>query len=160
MPQEMTHTHLCVSMTSTGELVEHLSIYHCAPCFQMLLTEDVATEEFESTIDIADMDSKYHTNQHFPTPCIEFTHGAILTTYTIAQHRIIPINKREKLLQVVYIELTIRVHKEDQLLVGGLEASYKCGAIALVHSMMDNMQTCFKGSRTVQNDSWAIVASI
>src|SRR5579872_5734412 len=107
----MLNTHFAISVPGTIQLIEHLSVDHCATGFEWILLEKVGMQELESAINIAHMYSQYKPDEVFPAPGIEFAHPGVLTMDTIANHGVVFVNESEQARQITNIELPIRVHK-------------------------------------------------
>src|SRR2546425_12127654 len=119
----MADADLSVGISCAGELVEYLCINHGPARLQFVIAEKAGRIEFESTIDIAHVDTENHADQYFPTPGIDLTHPGILAINTIPQHGIVCSNQWEEALKVMDIKLSIRIHKKSQIFADCLKAT-------------------------------------
>src|SRR6266581_1107106 len=113
----MVYTNLGIGITFPRKLIQNFCIYHSTSCFQPVLIEEFRTVELKGTIYIAYTQTKNKTYQHFPAPGIELAHPRILAINAIPQYRIVLVNEREETLQIMYIKLTIRIHKKASSLL-------------------------------------------
>src|SRR5260370_14743757 len=78
------------------------------------------------------MHGQSELDNELPTPGSELAYPGILALHAITNHGIVRIDQEEKALQFAYIKLTIRIHKECQVLRGSGKAIGQRRAIALI----------------------------
>src|SRR5438876_3380790 len=113
--------------------------------------KEICTEELKCTIDIACLNTKDEADQLFPAPGIELPHPGVLAIDTVAQHRTILFNEREKPGQIANIKLSIRVHKESQFFSDRLKTRYQGRAISLVPMVIDKADTLVIGHQLLNH---------
>src|SRR5690242_13633920 len=102
-----------------------------------MLGEKLCTVQLERAIHIAHRQFEHQPDQHLPAPGVELTYPGILTVDTIAQDSIIVPDERKEALQIMNIELPIRVHKEDKLFGDRLKATDQGRSVALINFVID-----------------------
>ena len=65
---KMAHRHLLDGHAESGYLSEDFRVNHCAHRLDLDTVEDIAVEDFESAVNVADPDPKHAPHEDIPTP--------------------------------------------------------------------------------------------
>src|SRR6266699_4099677 len=131
-PGQMANPNFPERAASGVEPVEQLGVDHRSACFKRMALEKIGAQELERAVNIAHAHAQGQPDNELPAPGIELAHPGILALHPIPNHRIERIDQGEEALQLAYIKLAIRIHKDRQLFRGSGKTIGQCRAIALI----------------------------
>src|SRR4029450_5056668 len=145
------------SATVGLKLLHHFHADHTAVASKLDPLEHPSSEEPEIAINVANVQSEQRTHKKLVHPADDDPVSGIRPADLIAVYDVDPIVERiQKLRQLVHIVLSIAVRVEYQFLRTIREPRDQRGAVASIHTVMDDSQESVLASQKIQEGAWAI----
>ncbi len=121
----------------TAELDHQLRAHHRADALQIEIHQRVATEELESAIDVPDRNVEEDAHEVVPDSRREPARPPVLSVDAVSGHDVHPVDPGQERLELVDVELEVRVGEEDEVHGRRAEASEQRFAVSAVLPVLD-----------------------
>src|SRR4051812_3587929 len=111
-PRAVMHAHLDDAGPGAPQLDEQLRIDHCAHRLDVYLLQHAAVEELEAAVDVPHRDVEQQPDQQVPGKGVQAAHEDVLPVDAVAGDDVYGPRVGKELLDLVHVELEVRVGEE------------------------------------------------
>src|SRR5215469_11274117 len=117
--------------------------------------------QLKGTVYVPHVQPEESRNEEIPSPGVHLTHKGVLSFLPISENDSVPLFPlHQKLSEILYVKLPVRIHEEQERLARGVKAGNQCAPVTTVGPVMYHAYARISSGKVVGNDTSAVAGAV